>query len=372
MPNAERLRAALADAGLDALAASSPEGVFYLSGVKLFSMQHIRERLAFAVWTADGLAAFVSCGVEESFVRRHAPPGVALHPYAEFRERPTDALAAALRALGLARGRIGVERRHLPGAHEEALRTTLLSCQLAEGDAVLDRARAVKTAEEIAAMRGAAQGVDRALWAMLHTARPVDSEQQLVATMVANLARLSQGEFQDFSWGLAAGANLLTIHHTGGRYQLAPGDLVRANLRATYDGYYAHLYRMAVVAPPPPGVRDAYARAAEVHRRAIDRLRPGAALAEVFTATNADLERAGFALRLSHVGHSTGVALHENPRIQPLAREVVEPGMVFAVEPAAVVPGEAVYHVEDQVLVTPDGPELLSDVADTRSLFVIR
>lgn len=370
MANAERLRQSLAQDAMDALVASSPEGVFYLSGVKLFSMQHIRERMAFAVWTSDGLAAFVACGVEETFVRRHAP-ATALHFYTEFREPPTAALAAALRALGLARGRVGVERRHLPAAQEEALRAALPGCQLVAGDELLDWARAVKTPDEVAALRAAAQGVDRALWSALHLARSGDSEQQLVASMVAHLAGLSQGEFQDFSWGVAAGANLLTIHHTGSLHQLAPGELVRANLRATYGGYYAHLYRMAVVTPAPGRLHDAYARAAEVHRRAIERLRPGAALSEVYAATRADLERAGFVLRLSHVGHSTGVALHENPRIQPLAREIVEPGMVFAVEPAAVVPGHAVYHVEDQVLVTPSGPELLSDVADTSRLFAI-
>ena len=81
---------------------------------------------------------------------------------------------------------------------------------------------------------------------------------------------------------------------------------------------------------------------------------------------------AGLTCKGPHVGHSTGILLHENPRLQPTETAELEAGMVIAVEPTGSDPGFGVYHIEDLVVVTNGEPRNLSDYTDTTTPFIIR
>lgn len=153
---------------------------------------------------------------------------------------------------------------------------------------------------------------------------------------------------------------------------LTEGDAVRINVRSTLRGYYSHLYRMGVVGTPSDRHLTYYGKAKAIHDRAIARLRPGARACDLFHAATQDMKEAGVGTRGAHVGHSTGIALHENPRLQALDETILEPGMVIATEPLVVDGDRCVYHLEDLVLVTDRGPELLSDSTDTSRLIEIR
>jgi len=93
---------------------------------------------------------------------------------------------------------------------------------------------------------------------------------------------------------------------------------------------------------------------------------------DLYHAARKDIEAAGAAFKGSLCGHSTGISLHENPRIQPLDETVLVPGMVIASEPLVVDPDYCHYHLEDLVLVTEKDPVRLSDRTNTDELFVIQ
>ena len=359
------------EAGLDAAIVASPENFFYLSGWKIQTQTLIRDRYALGIVTADGGTALVVAKQEEAQTKRYS--WVAdVRSYAEFAETPMKGAAAVLEEKGLSRARIGVEQKYVSELYFQDLKSRVPNATLSSCDTVFDKARMVKTAPEIQALRQAAAGTDEAIRRALETAKPGDPEHKLARVMSDSLFEIGQGEFRDLTWGVASGPNILVTHYWSGERKLAHDEMVRVNVRSTIKGYYSHLYRMAVVGKPSERHRSWYEKARDVHYRAMDRLRPGARACDLYHAARKDIEDAGAAFKGSLCGHSTGIALHENPRIQPLDETVLVPGMVIANEPLVVDPDYCIYHLEDLVLVTEKDPVLLSDRTDTRNLFVIQ
>ena len=368
--NMPRLLAAMKSAGLDAAVVASPDNFFYVSSVKILTQVLVRDRLALAIVTSDGAASLVVCKAEEGLAKRYTWVGD-VRTYVEFHESPMQAVAALLAEKGLARAKIGVEKRFVTAAYFEDLAGRLPGATLASCDAAFDHARMVKTAPEIEMLRIAARGTDEAIGKAFDAARPGCAEHSLVPVMIGHLFETGRGEFRDITWGVAAGANILTTHYWAGESKLAPQDVVRINVRSTYQGYFSHLYRMGVVGEPTSRQRTWYEKARDIHRAAIERLRPGAIASDLFHAARKHMSDLGVDTRGAHVGHSTGISLHENPRLQAIDQTILEPGMVIASEPLIVDVDHCVYHLEDLVLVTDEGPELLSNRIDTEGLIRI-
>jgi len=359
------------EAGLDAAIVASPENFFYLSGWKIQTQSLIRDRYALGIITADGDTALVVAKQEEAQTKRYSWV-TDVRTYAEFADSPMKGVAEVLEEKGLSRARIGVEQKYVSEMYFQDLKSRVPNATLLSCDSVFDRARMVKTAPEIEALRLAAAGTDEAIRRALHAARPGDPEHKLARVMSDSLFEIGKGEFRDLTWGVASGPNILITHYWTGDRQLAFDEMVRINVRSTIKGYYSHLYRMAVVGQANERHRSWYQKARDVHYRAMDRLRPGARACDLYQAARKDIEDAGASVRGSLFGHSTGISLHENPRIQPLDETVLVPGMVIANEPQVVDPDYCHYHLEDLVLVTEKDPVLLSDRTDTQNLFVIQ
>lgn len=358
-------------AELDAAIVASPENFFYLSGWKIQTQVLIRDRLALGIVTADGVITLVVATNEETQTRRFASVED-VRPYGEFVDGPMKIVAEVLKEKGLTKARIGVETKYLTQAYFQDLQYRVPSATLAACDAVFDKTRMVKTAPEIDALKLAAQGTDEAIKRALASAKSGDPEHKLARSMVDNLFEIGHGEFRDITWGVATGPNTLTVHYWGEDRQLGNDEMVRINIRASIKGYYSHLFRLAAVGRANEQHRTWYQKARDVHYRAIERLRPGARACDLYHAACKDIESLGGSYRGSLMGHSTGIALHENPRIQPLDETVLVAGMVIASEPRVIDPDYCYYHLEDLVLVTEKGPVRLSDRSNLDELFVIR
>ena len=134
-----------------------------------------------------------------------------------------------------------------------------------------------------------------------------------------------------------------------------------------YDGYCVDLTRTVQLGPPTAAVQSLFDAVSEAHDAAIAVVRPGIRPSEIDRAARDVLARHGFGEAFGHgTGHGLGLEIHEEPRIaQAVAGrpdEPVEPGMVFTIEPGAYVPGLGGVRIEDDVLVTAAGCELLTDV----------
>src|SRR5688572_28030191 len=248
------------EAGLDAAIVASPENFFYLSGWKIQTQTLIRDRYALGIVTADGATALVVAKQEEAQTKRYS--WVAdVRSYAEFAETPMKGAAAVLEEKGLSRARIGVEQKYVSELYFQDLKSRVPNATLSSCDTVFDKARMVKTAPEVQALREAASGTDEAIRRALETAKPGDPEHKLARVMSDSLFEIGQGEFRDLTWGVASGPNILVTHYWSGERKLAHDGMVRVNVRSTIKGYYSHLYRMAVVGKPSERHRSWYEKA---------------------------------------------------------------------------------------------------------------
>ena len=134
-----------------------------------------------------------------------------------------------------------------------------------------------------------------------------------------------------------------------------------------YDGYCVDLTRTVQLGAAPEALRRLYAAVSEAQQAAIEAVRPGIAVSSIDAAARSVLDRHGLGEAFGHgTGHGLGLEVHEEPRIaRPSPRlpdPIVEPGMVFTIEPGAYVPGIGGVRIEDDVLVTPQGVEVLTNV----------
>jgi Xaa-Pro aminopeptidase len=147
---------------------------------------------------------------------------------------------------------------------------------------------------------------------------------------------------------------------------LTAGDPTVLDFGGVYNGYCVDLTRTVQLGPASPAVRRLYDAVAEAQAAAIEAVRPGVRPSEVDAAARSVLERLGLGDAFGHgTGHGLGLEVHEDPRVAKASGghpdEPLEPGVVFTIEPGAYVPGTGGVRIEDDVLVTAGGCELLTD-----------
>jgi Xaa-Pro aminopeptidase len=171
---------------------------------------------------------------------------------------------------------------------------------------------------------------------------------------------------------LGAGENSVFAHHIPTGRKLAVGDTIRLDVGAYFHGYASDIARMAFVGSPSPEQQSLYQHMVEIHQETIAAVRPGQQACDVYTACQRAFRARGLELTTPHVGHGFGVdGGHEEPLLHPANEALLEPGMVLAVEPIYHHPTLGGYHLEDLLLVTADGAQLLSDQTETTAPAII-
>lgn len=364
-----RLRAAMADAGLDALVSLSPDGFAYAAGFVVPSQPLMRWRLAAHVLRADGFEAIVAVDMEETAVRT-LRPDVELHVWAEFGGDAMTTLATALRGLGLAAGRIGIELDYLPVTDHTRLVAALPLADLVPVGPLLERTRQVKTATEIELLHHLSRVADGAIRASFDAVRAGDTEMDLAAALTRSV--YEQG----------VGAYKLMIVATGERSELpnvgpslrvlSPGDVCRVEIFAVAEGYQAGVCRTAVVGEPSAQATRVYANLAECRALLLDSMAPGVSADAVYRTFRTRFDELGMPA-IGFVGHSIGVNLHETPYLAAGVEQPLEAGMVFGIEPLVYRSGHGFgMQIKDMVAITEDGVQVLSDVTPTAEPYRIQ
>jgi Xaa-Pro aminopeptidase len=157
-----------------------------------------------------------------------------------------------------------------------------------------------------------------------------------------------------------------------GGESLAPltrGDVIQTDYVSYVDNYSANLSRVAVVGEPTEEQVRTYNVLLDVHRRTIETmLRPGVPAKDVFHFVGSKLAEAGYPTPRALIGHCAGIVWHqEEPIMNPVEPRPLKAGMVVCLEPRVFD-----YHIQDEILITNQEPQLLSDRFDTNRMFVIR
>lgn len=350
----ERLRRLLAARGLDAVVASSPENVFYLTGTFLPTI--IPSRWSFVVVDATREPTFLCCAFQ------HGLAGLTcvwadLQGYVEHREDPAAVLAGLLRDRGLATARLGLELRTLPSAAYLALARDLPQATLADAGELIETVRSVKEPEEVEWLRDALARTEAALDHAVATSRAGDTDREFARRV---LARFLDDGAAPHSFVMGAGPASRIAHAQPSGHVFRPGDVMRWDLGARYPSkYLSDTARSAVVGTPTGAQVRAFDALIGAQDAAFRIARPGLPAGALFEACARVVTERGYPFTMPHVGHGIGLSQHERPRLYPGNDVPLAAGMVLNVEPMTLLE-DAGYAIEDLILVTPDGCEVLS------------
>jgi Xaa-Pro aminopeptidase len=352
----DQLAGLLAEEGLDAFLVSRGVNVTYLSGFTGDSSVVILTRKR-ALLVSD--PRYVGQIADEC-------PGLDTHI-----RKPTQKLheAIGLVLLGLGCRRVGCESNGLTLAEAEALRAAAPEIDWKPlGDRV-ERLRTIKDETELAELRQAVAIAERAFMVFRALLRPDDCEKDLADALEAYVRRCG-GVGCSFPPIVAVGERAALPHCPPTARRVCESDLLLVDWGATGPGQYrSDLTRVLRSCTTPPS-STAGSRLDEIHalvyraqQAAIAAVRPGVAAREVDSAARSVIAAAGYGEQFNHgLGHGIGLEVHEAPAIRPTSETVLEPGMVFTIEPGVYLPGWGGVRIEDDVLVTPDGCEVLTHV----------
>lgn len=274
--------------------------------------------------------------------------------------------------LGLGARHVGFESAHLTVSRfrwlESALAKASPSPALVGVEGLVELARTVKDDYEVQLFRKAGALLSEVTRDVLGFVTAGQSEREL-ALLIDTAIRRAGFEKPAFETIVASGPNAALPHARPGERTLREGDLVVLDFGGVYDSYCVDLTRTVVVGPPSPRAREVHAAVREAHDRAIAAVAPGQSRFAIDAAARDWLTGVGMGAAFGHgTGHGLGIEVHEEPRISKRSpnvdssREAVAPGMVFTIEPGAYFPGWGGVRIEDDVLVTATGVELLTQV----------
>ena len=272
--------------------------------------------------------------------------------------------------IGIGVSVVGFEAAHLTVARHDWLTRTLAAKQagieLRSTERIVEQARVVKDAFEVAALREAAARIGPVAEMAFRAIASGRAEQEIAGVIEAAM-RAAGYERTAFETIVASGPNGALPHHRAGPRALVPGDLVVLDFGGVLRGYCCDLTRTVAVGPPTPEATRVYAAVLEAQQAAIAAVRPGVDASAIDAAARGVLELHGLGSAFGHgTGHGLGLDVHEEPRVgrhrQDLPAAVIEPGMVFTIEPGAYLPGFGGVRIEDDVLVTKGGCDVLTSV----------
>lgn len=272
--------------------------------------------------------------------------------------------------------RIGIEAAYLPVSRFNAMSSGLAARSplpvdsltaapaLVPTERLVERARLIKDGAEIEVLREAGRRLGALAEEVPDFVKEGRTELQIAADIEAAMRRsgFSRPAFETI---VASGPNSALPHARPTGRPVGAGEPTVLDFGGVYDGYCVDLTRTVQLGAVSERQARLYAAVREAQEAAIRAVRPGVAASTIDAAARSVLERHGLGEAFGHgTGHGLGLEVHEEPRIARqsprLPDQVIEPGMVFTIEPGAYVPGLGGVRIEDDVLVTAGGCEILT------------
>jgi Xaa-Pro aminopeptidase len=277
-----------------------------------------------------------------------------------------EALGRALAGFGHTDGRVAVDATMRADAL--LLLQDLLPAAYVDGADVLGPLRMQKSAEELARLHASAKTADVAMEAAFAACRRGTTE--LEVAQAAAAAFIREGCEESSFAIVGSGRNGAFPHHHSGRRELQDGNAVVIDIGSKLAGYASDITRMVHVGPPTARYRTVHDAVERAVLAALATAVPGATCANVDAAARAVIEEAGFGTYFTHrTGHGLGLSGHEPPSIMANESTVLEPGMVFSIEPGIYLPEEFGVRLEEIVAMTENGCVVLSRLR--RDVFVL-
>lgn len=256
--------------------------------------------------------------------------------------------------------RVAFEDSHLSVSAKDDLAKNLTGSSLVPTRGLVEAMRLVKDPGEVDTIRSAIAIGDAAIASLLPQIRAGMTEREVAALLEWEM-RAAGGDGTSFPTIVAAGERGAMAHALASDRPLTPGDAVVIDFGTWLRGYCSDLTRTVFLDTIPNDGISVLETVRDAQLAAIKLVRPGVPAGEVDRAARVLIDRAGYGPRFGHgLGHGIGLDYHEAPGIVPGSSRRLVPGMVFSIEPGIYLPGRFGVRIEDIVLVTTSGCEVLS------------
>jgi Xaa-Pro dipeptidase len=365
--NLERFSALLRSRRLAAALLADPATITWLTGYAppIETGPSPFEGSAVLAWWHAGDVHLIVSDMEVAAAQQAAPAGV--HSYVSYTiEAPLAGAANQVQALrnvlknhSPQAGKVGVEWQCLTASLADALRQTLPAAEYSPLDGAFARLRAVKTADEIAKIRAVLGLCDAAQNFIRQALQPGKAELELWAATRAHVECQAGGRLPILV-DLVAGPRTADIGGPPSSYVLKPGDPLILDIVPRLNGYWGDNAATFFAGDPSAELAKAYRVVRRALEQAIEAARPGVAARDLDAQVRQAVRVEGYEPYPHHTGHGMGASYHEEPRIVPYNNLKLEPGMVVALEPGIYLPGVGGVRLEDVVLITTGGNEVLT------------
>ncbi|HLW67304.1 MAG TPA: Xaa-Pro peptidase family protein [Gemmataceae bacterium] len=357
----QRLQTALGNQ-LDALAISNPVNVTYLTGFSGDSswLLLLPKR---AILVSDGrytVQIAEECPGLETVIRLP-------------QKNIYQAVAETVNGLGVRN--VGFEGWHISTAELQTLKDLTKTVNWTPQEKLVEKLRMVKDESELAQLRQAVWIAEKAYGMFRAFFQNHDSEKFLSDAMEGYVRRAG-GTCTSFPTIVAVGDRSALPHAPPTNRTVPEAGFLLLDWGARGEFYHSDLTRMLALKSGAKKVESQlekiYTVVLQAQERAIAAVRPGAKARDVDAAARGFITENGYGPNFNHgLGHGLGLQIHEGPNIRSSSDDVLEAGMVFTIEPGVYLPGWGGVRIEDDVLVTPDGYEVLTSVPKTfDSIFV--
>lgn len=342
--------------GMTELIVSEPAALWYLTGESI----HPGERLTVLVIDENGGALWVRNRLFP--LKKELSAGAKLEadtindrPYSDG-EDPIGILAGVL-----SKGVCGVDKTwhaHFLLSLMEARR----DMTFVNGSEAVDAVRAVKDADEILLMRKASAINDRAMVRLIQELHEGITEKETAARLL-DIYDDEGAEGFSFPPVISFGAHGADPHHEPDDTPLVKNTAVLLDIGCRKNGYASDMTRTLFYGTPTEEEVQVHRIVAGAQKLAVSMIHPGVPLASLDRAAREWISRAGYGEAFTHrLGHFIGITAHEAGEVAGTSPLIAEPGMIFSIEPGIYLPGKFGVRIEDLVLVTDEGHELLNHV----------
>ncbi|WP_238883668.1 Xaa-Pro peptidase family protein [Clostridium sp. YIM B02551] len=237
------------------------------------------------------------------------------------------------------------------------------------GSPIIDKARAIKDSEEIELMKKASEINDRAMKEIWRSIGEVKTEKEMGA-LLGELYDKEGAEGYSFAPIIAYGANGADPHHEPDKSLLKKGEGVVIDIGCLYNHYCSDMTRTVFYGEPSSKAIEVYNIVKEANLKGEEAVKPGRRFCDVDNAARNHIEAAGYGKYFTHrTGHSIGIEVHDYGNVSAVNEDKLESGMIFSVEPGIYLSGDVGVRIEDLVLVTESGVEVLNKV--TKDIVVL-
>ena len=350
----KRLRTHLQAAGVDGLLITSDINRRYISGF-------------------TGSSGFVLITMKDAYLfsdfryRTQAPMQAPAFTFIEHGANPIASIKQVAKQLNVLK--LAIEAHKLSVVQYEKYKAELTGIELVKSGEWIEQLRMVKDSSELAIMREAAQLADRTFIHMLDVLKPGITELE-AALELEFFMRKNGASSTSFETIIASGERSALPHGVASDRVLRKDEFVKLDFGAYYDGYCSDITRTVMLGTPTAKHREIYDIVLKAQLATLEGIRPGMTGKEADAIARDIIKAHGYGDHFGHgTGHALGMEIHESPRLSVTGDIVLEPGMTVTVEPGIYIPGFGGVRIEDDVVITDSGVEILTQA--TKDFIVI-